>query len=313
VFQLYKGLRVAVIVPAHNEERHVGDVIRNAPEWVDHIIVVDDGSQDGTAAAATAVGDPRSEVISRAENGGVGAAILDGHRRALELGADVDLVMAGDDQMDPAYAAGLIDPIAEQGYGFTKANRFFSMDSFSGMPRLRIFGNVVLSFMTKLASGYWHLFDPQNGYTAIHRDALKKIPLDRIRSGYEFENDLLIHLNIARVRAKDVPVPARYGAEVSGIKLFREIYRLTGLLTAGFWRRIWWKYVIQSFSPVALLLFGGLALIGFGTVVGVFVILNTLGPATASAGTVLLSAAPLLSGFHLLISALVLDIQEGDR
>ena len=313
MFQLYKGLRVAVVVPARNETRHVGDVIRHAPDWVDHIIVVDDGSQDGTAETAGGVGDPRTEVIRRPESGGVGAAILDGHRRALELGADVDLVMAGDDQMDPAYAASLIDPIADQGYGFTKANRFYGLGSFAGMPRLRVFGNVVLSFMTKLASGYWHVFDPQNGYTAIHRSALQKLPLDRIRHGYEFENDLLIHLSIARVRAKDVPVPARYGTEVSDIKILREIYRLTGLLAAGFWRRIWWKYVIQSFSPVALLLFGGLSLVGFGLLVGIFVVVNTLGPATASAGTVLLSAAPLLSGMHLLISALVLDIQEEDR
>ena len=310
---MYKGLRVAVVVPAYNEERHVGDVIKTAPAWVDHILVIDDGSTDGTVAAARAVADSRTEVIQRLQNGGVGAAIMTGHRRAMELGADVDLVMAGDAQMDPDYASDLIDPIADEGYGFTKANRFFSMSSFAGMPRLRIFGNVVLSFMTKLASGYWHLFDPQNGYTAIHRHALDRIPLDRIRLGYEFENDLLIYLSIARVRAKDVPVPARYGTEVSGIRLFREIWRLSRLLAAGFWRRIWWKYVIHSFSPVALLLFTGLALIGFGLVVGVFVVVHTLGPATASAGTVLLSAAPILSGMHLLISALVLDIQEGDR
>jgi glycosyltransferase involved in cell wall biosynthesis len=310
---VYKGLRVAVVVPAYNEERHVGEVIKTAPAWVDHILVVDDGSTDGTVAAALAVADERTEVIERGRNQGVGAAVLAGHRRAMELGADVDLVMAGDAQMDPDYAADLVDPIADEGYGFTKANRFFSMSSFTGMPRIRILGNVVLSFMTKLASGYWHLFDPQNGYTAIHRHALERLPLDRIRLGYEFENDLLIYLNIARVRAKDVPVPARYGNEVSGIRLFREIRLLSGLLAAGFWRRVWWKYVIHSFSPVALLLFTGLGLVGFGVLVGIFVLVNTLGPATASAGTVLLSAAPILSGMHLLISALVLDIQEGAR
>jgi len=311
--EVYRGLTVAVVVPAYNEERHVGEVITTAPAWVDHIIVVDDASTDATVIAAKEAADRRTEVIERAANGGVGAAILTGHARALELGADVMVVMAGDAQMDPAYAAALVDPIAEHGYGFAKANRFYSMNSFQGMPWLRIFGNVVLSFMTKVASGYWQLFDPQNGYTAVHREALQRIPLERVRTGYEFENDLLIHLNIAHVRAIDVPIPARYGSEVSTIRLSREVRRLGGLMVTGFWRRIWWKYVIQSFSPVALLLFGGLALVGFGLLVGIFVVANTLGPRTASAGTVMLSAAPLLSGIHLLISALVLDIQEGSR
>jgi hypothetical protein len=147
----------------------------------------------------------------------------------------------------------------------------------------------------------------------VHRDALALIPLDRLRERYEFENDLLIHLNIARVRARDVPVPARYGNEVSGLRIWRDAPRLAALLATGFWRRIWWKYVLQSFSPVALLLFSGLALMLFGAAVGVFVIVNTLGPPVASAGTVLMATAPLLSGLQMLIFALVLDIQEADK
>ena len=310
---MYKGLVVAVVVPARDEERHVGGVIETMPAVVDHILVVDDGSRDDTAAAARAVHDPRCEVITRSSGGGVGAAIVTGHRRALELNADISVVMAGDGQMDPGRLLDLLDPLADHGYGFAKANRFFAIGSFDGMPRVRVAGNVLLSFLTKAASGYWQLFDPQNGYTAVTRDALRRLPLDRLSPGYAFENDLLIQLNIARVRATDVPIPARYGDEVSQIRLFRDAGRLSVTLFRGFWHRIWWKYVVQSFSPVALLLFGGLALIGFGGLVGIFVIVNTLGPATASPGTVLLSAAPLLSGFHLLISALLLDIQESQR
>lgn len=315
---MYKGLSVAVVVPARDEERHVGEVIRTLPAVVDHVVVVDDGSRDATAHVAREAaadlagvrGSTHVEVVSHDTGRGVGGAIVTGHRRALAAGADVVVVMAGDGQMDPAHLCGLVDPIADDGYGFTKANRFFAIGSFAGMPRGRVLGNVLLSFLTKAASGYWQLFDPQNGYTAVHRDALARIPLDRLRPGYEFENDLLIHLNIARVRAKDVPVPARYGDEVSGLRILRVTVRLSGLLFTGFWRRIWWKYVLQSFSPVALLLFSGLALVGFGLLVGAFVVVNTLGPATASAGTVLMSAAPLLSGLHLLIFALMLDIQE---
>jgi len=310
---VYRDMRVAVVVPAHNEERLVATVVTTAPALVDHVIVVDDASTDATSDAARATGDPRLEVHRLEENQGVGGAILAGHARALELGADVSVVMAGDAQMDPDFLPQLLDPIADGEAGFTKANRFYDAKSFEGMPRHRVFGNIVLSFMTKAASGYWGLFDPQNGYTAIHRTALERLPLDRIAHRYEFENDLLIKLNILRVPARDVPVPARYGTEVSGMRLTRVAPRLVRLLWKGFWHRIWWKYVLQSFSAVALMLFAGLGLVLFGLAVSVFVIVNTLGPDEASPGTVLLAVAPILSGLHFLVSAMMLDIQEGNR
>jgi glycosyltransferase involved in cell wall biosynthesis len=310
---MYRDLRVAVVVPAHNEERLIGKVVATMPPLVDHVIVVDDASPDGTSEAAGAVLDPRLELITLAENQGVGGAILTGHRRALEIGADVAVVMAGDAQMDPAYLPALLDPIADGEAGYTKANRFFGPGSFRGMPRHRVFGNVVLSFLTKAASGYWSLFDPQNGYTAIHRSALELLPMDRIAKRYEFENDMLIQLNIMRVPARDVPIPAVYGEEVSGMRLSRVAPRILRQLWRGFWQRMWWKYVIQSFSPVALLFFSGLASVLFGVAVGVFVLVNTLGPPVASAGTVLLSMGPFLTGMHLLIMSLFLDIQEGNR
>ncbi len=310
---MYRDLKVAVVVPAYNEERLVGQVVRRSPEIVDHIIVVDDASSDATSEAARATGDPRLEVLRLAANEGVGGAIAAGHHRALELGADVSVVMAGDDQMDPAHLPALLDPIADGEAQFTKANRFYSYGSFAGMPRHRIVGNVVMSFLTKAASGYWGLFDPLNGYTAVHRDALERVEFDYVAKRYDFENDFLIHLNILRVPARDVPIPALYGDEVSGIRIGRVGWSMMIRLWKGFWRRIWRKYVLQSFSPVALLLFAGLALLGLGTAVGVFVLVNTLGPPIASAGTVLLSVGPLLSGLHLLIFSMVLDIQEGTR
>jgi len=310
---MYKNLRVAVVVPAHNESELVGDVVKTIPAMVDSVIVVDDASTDGTYGAVAAVADERTTIVRLDRNRGVGGAIVEGHRRAMESAADVSVVMAGDGQMDPAYLPALLDPIADLGYEFAKANRFFAIGSFAGMPRLRILGNVVMSFLTKAASGYWHLFDPQNGYTAIHRSALERLPLERLRERFEFENDLLIHLNIARVRATDVPIPARYGDEVSDLRVMRDARRILGLLVVGFWRRIWWKYVVQSFSPVALMLFSGLALVAGGLSVGAFVVIHSIGPATASAATVLMSVAPLLTGIHLLISALLLDIQESPR
>lgn len=310
---MYRESRIAVVVPAHNEETLVGTVVRTMPDFVDQIIVVDDASSDTTGDSATSVGDPRVEVVRLDDNQGVGGAILTGHQRALELDADISVVMAGDAQMNPDYLSTLLDPIVDGDAGFTKANRFYDADSFAGMPRHRIFGNIAMSFLTKAASGYWGLFDPQNGYTAIHRSALERLPLHRIAHRYEFENDLLINLNILRVPARDVPIPAVYGQEVSGIRLSKVAPRLLGTLWRGFWHRIWWKYVLQSFSAVALMLFAGIGCVVVGLAISTFVVVNTLGPPVASPGTVILAIAPLLSGLHFLITAMMLDIQEGNR
>lgn len=307
---MYKNLRVAVVVPAHNESAHIATVIARMPALVDHIIVIDDASPDDTYKVAVAASDPRTEVIRHEINKGVGGAIVTGHRRALELGADVSVVMAGDDQMDPDYLPALIDPIAERGFGFTKANRFFSMKSFTGMPRHRVFGNMVLTFMTKVSSGYWDLVDPQNGYTAVSRQSLEAISLNRVAERYDFENDLLIWLNIANVRAVDVPIPAVYGNEVSGMRLHKVVPRLLVTLIGGFWRRIWFKYVLWSFSPIALLLFTGIPLLILGLVVGIWAVgVSAADPGSVTTGTWLLAVAPFLLGTQLLLQALMLDIQ----
>ncbi|NUS73354.1 MAG: glycosyltransferase family 2 protein [Corynebacteriales bacterium] len=307
---MYKGMRVAAVVPAHNEEKLIAKTITTMPELIDIIVVVDDLSTDETAKRAVETGDPRLVLLQHEVNTGVGGSILDGHREALKMGADVNVVMAGDAQMDPQYLPALLDPIAEKGYGFTKANRFFSRTGLKGMPASRVFGSIMLSFATKLASGYWHLFDPQNGYTAVTKESLSRIDLDRIALGYSFENDLLIWLNIANVRAKDVPVPAVYGEEVSGMKMHKVIPQISSLLIKGFWRRIFRKHVLMSFSPIALMLFMGLFLATVGTAVGVWVIANTIGEPVASPASVLLAVGPLLVGVNMLVQALAMDMQE---
>lgn len=306
---MYKSARIAAVVPAYREEKMIGKVIETMPDFVDHIVIVDDCSPDDTSGAVERLADPRVTLIRHEVNQGVGGAIITGHRAALELGSDVNVIMAGDAQMDPDYLPDLLDKVTDDGYGFAKANRFYSPESFEGMPGHRVFGNIVLSFLTKMASGYWNLFDPQNGYTAIRAEVLRRVPLERIAKRYSFENDLLIHLNILQVSATDVPIPAVYGDEVSSIRLGRVIPELMHRLTVGFWSRIWYRYVLWSFSPIALLLFIGLGLFAFGVAVSIWLIFQVLGTAIATAATVMLAALPLMLGTQMLISALQLDIQ----
>jgi glycosyltransferase involved in cell wall biosynthesis len=307
---VYKDHKIAAVVPAYNESKLIGKTIMTMPDYVDIIVVVNDRSTDDTSAVARAVEDPRVVVIDHEVNQGVGGAIITGHSKALELGADVNVIMAGDAQMDPQYLPDLLDPICEDGYEFTKANRFYSRTGYSTMPFMRAAGSIALSFATKVASGYWNLFDPQNGYTAVKRSALNRLPLDRVARSYAFENDFLIWLNIANARAKDVSVPALYGDEVSAMNLRKVTWTIGRLLVTGFWRRMLRKHVLQSFSAVALLFFTGLALVTFGALVGVWVLYETLGPPVATTGSVLLSVGPLLTGIHMLVNALMLDIQS---
>jgi glycosyltransferase involved in cell wall biosynthesis len=307
---MYKGLTIGVVVPAWNEEKLIATTVGTMPEFVDSIVVVDDASTDQTAARAQEVGDPRVTLIRHEVNTGVGGAIMDGHRHHLAAGIDVSVVMAGDAQMDPAYLGDLLDPIADDGIQFTKANRFYTSTSTSGMPAHRVVGNVVLSILTKFSSGYYHLFDPQNGYTAIHRDALARLDLEAIRQGYSFENSLLINLNILRVSARDVQIPAVYGDEVSGMRLTRVVPALSWTLFKGFWQRIWRKYVFPSFAPFALLFFSGLVFLSIGIVASVAIAVLAVNDITATPATVMIAIAPLLAGIQLLAQALVLDIQE---
>jgi len=310
---MYEGKTVAVVVPAYDEERLVASTVRGIPAFVDRIVVVDDASTDATAEKARATGDERVDVITHERNLGVGGAILTGHHRAIDIDADVSVVMAGDAQMDPDYLPVLLDPIADGGYDFSKADRFFDFGSYEGMPRTRVIGNVLVGFLAKAATGFWHLFDPLNGFTAVRADALRRLPLDRIRRDYAFECDLLVYLNIIHSKGKDVPVPAVYGQERSDIRLFREGRKLLWSLFRGFWRRMLWKYLLWSFSPIAIFLFGGLALVLWGVGFGIGVGIRSLGPPEASAATVLISVGPLLVGINLLIVAWVLDVLESSR
>lgn len=311
---MYKGYRITVVVPCHNEERHVGDVVRTAPGFVDHIIVVDDASEDRTSEAARDIGESRLLVIRIESNSGVGGAMLLGYRRGLDVGSDILVKIDGDGQMDPEYLPALLDPLIEEGYDYTKGNRFLAGASLGSMPRHRLFGNVVLTFMTKLASGYWHVFDPQNGYTAIRAQTLARLDLSGVSNGFFFENDMLVALNYQRSRVKDVAIPSRYGNEESDISLMRIGVTFPFLLLRRFFRRIYQRYVLRDFSPVALFLFLGMVLFGWGTFFGIYLWIETAVTELATpTGTIMLALLPLILGFQLMLQAIVLDIQDTPR
>ncbi|MFP5264528.1 MAG: glycosyltransferase family 2 protein [Blastocatellia bacterium] len=308
---MYKGHRITTVLPAHNEARHIGGVVRTMPDFVDSIIVVDDCSKDDTFEVASNCGDDRVIAIRTPSNQGVGGAVVLGYRKGLEINSDILVKMDGDGQMDPTYLSSLLDCLIEHNYDYAKGNRFLAGESLAFMPKHRLVGNIILTFMTKLASGYWHVFDPQNGYTAIKSAALLRLNLEAMHRRFFFENDMLIHLNFFDFRVKDVSIPARYGEEVSDLNPFKISVTFPLLLLRRFFYRVYQKYVLRDFSPIALFLFLGLILAGWGALFGIYLwIESQFTHQLTPTGTIMLSLLPLILGFQLLLQAVVLDIQE---
>ena len=266
----YRGKRIAVVVPAYNEEALIGETLAGIPDYVARIYAVDDGSTDRTGEIIEDYArlDPRIVPIHHNPNRGVGAAITSGYKGAVEDGMDIVAVMAGDNQMDPAYLPTLLDPIVDGRADYTKGNRLISEDYLQGMSRWRRFGNSLLTFLTKVASGYWQMMDPQNGYTAISTKALKVLPLDEVYQGYGYCNNLLVWLNIYGMRVQDVAIPARYGREKSGIKYSTYIPRVSNLLLGNFFLRLKTKYIQMSFHPLTFFYLAGAVLAPLGFIGG---------------------------------------------
>ncbi len=307
---MYRGRTIGVVIPAYNVERSIRKVVDGIPAWVDRIIVVDDASRDGTLREAQSIVSDRLIVLRHDVNQGVGGATLTGLRRALDEGVKIAVKMDGDGQMDPAYLPVLLDAVTIQGYDYAKGNRFLHSAELFTMPRHRLLGNFALTFLTKLTSGYWNVFDPQNGYVAIRREALAQLDFTRIAKRYFFENDVLIHLNILGFRVKDVAIPAMYGDERSSMKISRILGSFPVYLFRRYWYRIYQKYVLRDFSPVVLFLFLGLPFFFWGVGFGLYTWWRSWAfGEIATTGTVMLSVLPFLIGFELILQAVMLDIQ----
>ncbi|HEY6584640.1 MAG TPA: glycosyltransferase family 2 protein [Gaiellaceae bacterium] len=308
------GKRVAVVVPAYDEEALIGETLAGIPAFVDRVYVVDDNSSDATAARAGEAGDPRVQVISHEANEGVGAAIVTGYRRALDEGIDVTAVMAADGQMDPSDLESLAGAVARGEVDYAKANRLFTGQAWELMPRHRYLGNAVLSMLTKIASGYWHVADSQSGYTAISRETLERLDLDRIYRRYGFPNDMLVHLNVWNARVRDYPSRPIYGVgERSGIRLWRVVPAIAWLLVKGFFWRLREKYVIRDFHPLVFFYALGIFMTLAGLVLGGWVALERiLFGGDITAGTATLIALLLISGTQFTLFAMWFD-QESNR
>lgn len=251
---MYKGKSISVVVPAYNEETQIERVIDMMPTFVDTIVIVNDCSADRTGAIVEArqrTSERHIVLINHEKNQGVGGAIASGYKWSRDNGIDISVVMAGDGQMNPADLPSLLDPVVADRADYTKGNRLVTGEAFKRIPTIRFFGNAALSFLTKIASGYWRVADSQTGYTAINAKALKMIDWDAMYKRYGQPNDLLVRLNVEELRVQDVPVEPVYNiGEKSGIKIRKVVFTIGGLLIRLFFWRLREKYVIRNFHPL---------------------------------------------------------------
>jgi len=306
-------MRITAVIPAFNAGALVGGVLRSIPPSVTTILVVDDASSDDTAEVAQrlAATDRRIQVIRRERNGGVGAAMVTGFTKALELGCDIVVKIDGDGQMPPAMLPRLIEPLAAGEADYVKGNRFRDFQALRKMPALRRFGNVILSFLAKAATGYWHCFDPTNGFIAIRADVLGQLPLQKIDPTFFFEISMLSHLYLLGAVVVEQPMPAHYAGEPSSLSIPRVVRDFPGRLVAALVRRLILKNFVYDFTVESLELAAGVPLVVAGIVYGgynwIWYASHNLGAPT---GTIVLSAMCIILGFQSLLAAVALDLQS---
>jgi len=309
---LYKDRRIGVVVPAFNEELLIRATLESVPDFVDVVYAVDDASKDETLSIMEEVaeGDPRIVVIRHEENRGVGAAIVSGYLQCLVDGVDVAVVMAGDNQMDPEMVPRLLDPVVEGVCDYAKGNRLIGRGYREGMSCWRFLGNSLLTFLTKLSSGYWKIMDPQNGFTAIGRGALEAVEWGDVFTYYGYCNDILAKLNVYGFRVRDVSIPARYGDEKSKIRYGSYILRVSGLLLRNFFWRLKEKYLILSFNPLVFFYLFGLILTPVGFILGVWSVYIWLYQGASLFIRAALSTLIFIVGLQFLLFAMLFDMQD---
>jgi glycosyltransferase involved in cell wall biosynthesis len=302
--------RIAVVIPSYKVTQHIANVIEKIPAMVWRIYVVDDACPDGTGEFVDEyIKNERVRVITHKLNQGVGGAVMSGYEAAIYDGADIIVKIDGDGQMDPSLISYFIEPISSGEADYTKGNRFFDLEEVRAMPAMRLFGNAVLSLMTKFSSGYWNLFDPTNGYTAIHADVARHLPFKKISHRYFFETDMLFRLNTLRAVVVDIPMSAKYGDEISNLNISRVVGEFLFKHIRNLLKRIFYNYYLRDLSIASFELPIGVMMFLFGISFGLYQWLESaqIGASTAP-GTVMLAAMPILIGLQLTLAFLGYDI-----
>ena len=301
--------QIAVVIPAYRVTPHILQVIATLPASVTRIYVVDDACPDGSGALVERdCTDPRVSVVRNPVNLGVGGAVMHGYRRAIADGCKVIVKIDGDGQMDPELLPRFVAPILAGYADYAKGNRFYDLRNIRQMPKLRLYGNAVLSFMAKISTGYWDIFDPTNGYTAIDSRVAAALDLDKISSRYFFETDMLFRLGIQRAVVVDVPMHARYGDEVSNLKISRILGEFLAKHARNFFKRIFYNYFLRDMSIASFELLVGSVMLLFGIAYGSYHWwLSIATGIAATTGTVMLAVLPVLVGFQLILAFLAYD------
>ncbi|MFK5970581.1 MAG: glycosyltransferase family 2 protein [Candidatus Marithrix sp.] len=313
---MYKENKISIVIPTYKALNHIQLVVDGIPDWVDHIIVVDDSCPNNTGSFVKDQYKNRSQilVLFNKTNQGVGGATITGYKKAIELGSQIIVKMDSDNQMDPTFLSNLIDPVANNEAGYSKGNRFVDFKALRSMPRMRLLGNSALSFMVKASSGYWNIMDPTNGFTAISYIAVNKLNLDNISKRYFFESDMLINLNIQNTVISDVSIPARYGNEDSSLSIWNTLLKFPPRLIKGAIKRFFFKYLIYDFNMVSVYTLTGFPLLLWGIFYGIFKwIQNSFLGVETPTGTVMLSVLPLILGTQFLLAAINIDIESTPR
>jgi glycosyltransferase involved in cell wall biosynthesis len=308
-------LRIAVVIPSYRVVNHILGVIENIGPEVWRVYVVDDKCPDESGKhVEEKCQDPRVVVLRHDVNQGVGGAVMTGYKAALADGADIIVKIDGDGQMDPNLLLDFVAPIVAGEADYAKGNRFFYLEEIRRMPKVRLFGNAVLSLMTKLSSGYWNLFDPTNGYTAIHADVARHLPFPKISRGYFFETDMLFRLNTLHAVVVDVPINAKYADETSSLKISKIVGEFFFKHVRNFIKRIFYNYYLRDLSIASIQLPVGLLLLALGSCYGIYHWVNSMHQrVTTPAGTVMLAALPILMGSQLILAFLGYDIASVPR
>ena len=311
---MYRKLETAVVIPCYNEEKMITQTIKKIPEYIDHIIAVNDASTDNTIGVLKKLKKQYSKliIVDNKVNQGVGGALIAGYDYAVKnTKATAIGIVAGDDQFDSSYLKAMLDDFIDQSADYVKASRFFHREAFKTMPKYRQFGNIFISLLTKFSTGYYSITDITNGCGWLRREIIEKVDFSIVEKRYDYETSMLTALSIANAKVVDHAVPAHYGDEKSTIKLIPTAWRNLKAVWKGFWRRIYYKYVLYGFHPVALFLFTGMFFLIISLLLAIFLLyVKLFAHQSPTAGSVMLAVLPFILGIQLTLTALTIDVSN---